>query len=40
MSMRDELSAWDRSKEATRQILAEMGRDEKGYPRPDKDADK
>jgi hypothetical protein len=29
--MNDELSAWERSREATRRIMAELGRDEKGY---------
>ena len=35
--MRDELSAWERSREATRQILREIGCDEKGYPLPEKE---
>jgi hypothetical protein len=35
--MNDELSAWERSREATRRIMAELGRDERGYPLPKED---
>jgi hypothetical protein len=30
--MNDELSAWERSREATRRIMRELGCDERGYP--------
>jgi hypothetical protein len=32
-----ELTAWQRSREATRRIMAEMGCDPKGYPLPKDD---
>jgi hypothetical protein len=35
--MNDELSAWQRSREATRRIMAAIGCDERGYPLPKED---
>ncbi len=32
--MNDELSAWERSREATRRIMADAGCDDKGWPLP------
>jgi hypothetical protein len=33
----DEISAWERSREATRRIMADIGCDPKGYPLPKED---
>jgi hypothetical protein len=40
MSVNDELSAWERSREATRRIMADAGCDERGFPLKKKDAEK
>jgi hypothetical protein len=37
VSYRDELDAWRRTREATKRIMAELNRDERGYPLPKED---
>jgi hypothetical protein len=37
VSYRDELDAWRRTREATKRIMADMGKDPEGYPLPKKE---